>query len=321
LLVTLGMRVGRAAFKKGSIPRAVDMPPHSPHALRPSTFRAPGWGAPAMPSSCCCWRSATSWGLVLLSHRSASRIFIRQPSYSPPPAVTQDDGRRPRGGEKQARLRALPRPQLQGCSYSCWGGGRTELGLASAWVGDPLLPPAFGGEGHPPALWRRHPPATRGKANCCCLDRVQLSVLHPGDSRAARGPATSRSSLRCRLHREVAQHVVRREGGTHVLGRSRSRSCGENGSEDLPVRFGTAAARWCSVGGQVAAVVGAEVVVTIGEAASAEAVASADKTISATCAPGLRIFGFNGWFSSPVRGRERGPSSGSVRPEAITAVV
>jgi hypothetical protein len=49
--------VGRAAFKKGSIPRAVAMPSHSPHASRPSTFRAPGWGALALPSSCC-WRSA-----------------------------------------------------------------------------------------------------------------------------------------------------------------------------------------------------------------------------------------------------------------------
>jgi hypothetical protein len=49
----------------------------------------------------------------------------------------------------------------------------------------------------------------------------------------------------------------------------------------------------------VAAVIGAEVVVAIGEAASAEAVASADETVSATCAPGLRLFGFNGWFSSP----------------------
>jgi hypothetical protein len=133
--------------------------------------------------------------------------------------------------------------------HPCWGGGRTELGPASAWDGDPILPPAFGGEGHPLALRRRHPLATRGKANCCCLDRVQLSVLHPGDGRATRGPATSRSSLRCRLHREVAQHVVRREGGTRVLGRSHSRSCGENGSEDLPVRFGAAAARWCGVGG------------------------------------------------------------------------
>jgi hypothetical protein len=87
------------------------------------------------------------------------------------------------------------------------------------------------------------------------------------------------------------------------------------------VRFGAAVARWCSVGGQVAAVVGAEVVVAIGEAASAEAVASADETVSATCAPGLRLFGFNGWFSSPVRGREQGPSSGSDCPEAIAAAV
>jgi hypothetical protein len=166
-----------------------------------------------------------------------------------------------------------------------WGGGRTESGPVSAWVGDPLLPLAFGGEGHPPALWRRRPPAMQGKANCCCQDKVQLSVFHPGDGG--------------RLHRGVSQHVVRREGGTRVLGQSRSRSCGESGSEDLPVCFGAAGTRWCGVGGQVATVVGAEVVVAIGEAASAEAVASADETIRATCAPDLRLFGFNGWFSSP----------------------
>jgi hypothetical protein len=87
------------------------------------------------------------------------------------------------------------------------------------------------------------------------------------------------------------------------------------------VCFGAAAARWCSVGGQVAGVVGAEVVVAIGEAASAKAVASADKTVSSTCAPGLRLFSFNGWFSSPVRGRERGPSSGSIFPKVIAAAV
>jgi hypothetical protein len=79
----------------------------------------------------------------------------------------------------------------------------------------------------------------RGKANCCCRDRVQLSVLHPG-----------RRSCRARAgHVQVlpapsaAQHVVRREGGTHVLGWSRTRSRGKNGSEDLPVRCGAAAAR------------------------------------------------------------------------------
>jgi hypothetical protein len=184
--------------------------------------------------------------------------------------------------------------------HQSWGGGRGESGPASAWVGDPLLPPASEGGSHPLALRRRRPPAIRGKANCYCLARVQHSVLRPGDCG--------------RLHRGVAQHVVRREGGTRVLGWSRSRSRGENGSEDLPVRFGAAAARWCGVGGQVVAVVGAEVV-------AAGKGFSADDTVSATCAPSLRLFGFNGWFSSPARGRERGPSSGSVRLGAIAAAV
>jgi hypothetical protein len=94
----------------------------------------------------------------------------------------------------------------------------TEWEVASTWVGDPFLPPAFGGEGHPPAL-RRRPLAMRGKVNCCSLARVQLSVLHPGGGHAAHGPATSRPSLPRRPHRGVAQHVVRRECGTRVLGR------------------------------------------------------------------------------------------------------
>ena len=105
----------------------------------------------------------------------------------------------------------------------------------------------------------------RGKANCCCLARVQHSVLRPGDCG--------------RLHRGVAQHVVRHEGGTHVLGRSRSRFRGEDGSEDLPVRFGAAGARWCGVGGQVAAVVGAEVVAA-GEGFSTDEIANS------ACTPG-----------------------------------
>ena len=100
-----------------------------------------------------------------------------------------------------------------------------------------------------------------GKANCCCPARVQHSILCPGDGgKPLRG---------------VSQHVVRREGGTRVLGRSRSRFRGEDGSEDLPVRFGAAGARWCGVGGQVDAAVGAEVV-------AAREGFSADETIGAT---------------------------------------
>jgi hypothetical protein len=123
--------VGRAAFKKGSIPRAVDMPPHPPHALHPSTFRAPGWGAPALPSSCCCWRSATSRGLAPFSHHSTSRIFIMQPDCIPSPMVIQDDDHQFGGGEKQAGLRPLPRPQLQGSSSSVLG---RRAGRVGAWL-------------------------------------------------------------------------------------------------------------------------------------------------------------------------------------------
>jgi hypothetical protein len=53
---------------------------------------------------------------------------------------------------------------------------------------------------------------------------------------------------------------------------------GEDGSEDLPVRFGAASARWCGVGGQVDASVGADVV-------AARESFSADEPISATCRP------------------------------------
>jgi hypothetical protein len=206
------------------------MPSHSPHASRPSTFRAPRWGAPALPSSRC-WRSATSRRLAPFSHRSASRISIRQHGCIPSPMVTQDGDHQFDGVEKHAGLRSLPRPQLQDLHHPCWGGGRGEPESATAWAGDPLLPLASGGGNHPPALRRRRPPAMQGKANCYCLARVQHSVLRLGNCG--------------RLHRGVAQHVVRREGGTRVLGRSHSRSCGKNGSEDLPVHFGAADARWC----------------------------------------------------------------------------
>jgi hypothetical protein len=44
-----------------------------------------------------------------------------QPGCSPTPAVTQDDDRRPRGGEERARLWPPLYPQLQGCSSSVLG--------------------------------------------------------------------------------------------------------------------------------------------------------------------------------------------------------
>jgi hypothetical protein len=59
--------VGRAAFKKGSIPRVVAMPSHSPHASRPSTFRAPRMG-----SGCVAF-------VLLLEERNLTEVGTLQP--------------------------------------------------------------------------------------------------------------------------------------------------------------------------------------------------------------------------------------------------
>jgi hypothetical protein len=121
------------------------MSSHSPHASRPSTFRAPGWGAPVLLLSCRRWRNATSRKLVPFSHRSASRIFIRQPGCVPSLVVTQDGDHQFDGGERQAGLWPLPRPQLQGCSSPVLGRGVRRVGACLRTGNDPLLPSVIRG--------------------------------------------------------------------------------------------------------------------------------------------------------------------------------
>jgi hypothetical protein len=158
----------------------------------------------AMPmvlsSSCCCWRSTTSWGMALASHRSASRIFIMQPDCSPPPAVTQDDDRRPRGGEERSGPWPPPYPQLQGCSSSVLG-RRVHRVEARLRVGSgPLLPSVIEGEGRSSsvALSAAVGLAPRPKRLQCCF-RCRLLPL--GRSMATR-PLHG-----CRLCRARAGHV------------------------------------------------------------------------------------------------------------------
>ena len=117
-----------------------------PYASRLSTFRAPGWGTPAILSPCR-WRNATPWELVPFSHRSTSRIFISQPGRIPSPVVTQDGDHQFLGGEKQAGLRSWSHPQLQGCSSSVLGRGVRRVGVGLSAGSGPLLPSAIEGKG------------------------------------------------------------------------------------------------------------------------------------------------------------------------------
>jgi hypothetical protein len=142
--------------------------------------------------------------------------------------------------------------------HLCWGGRRAELGPASAWAAARSFPQCSGEKGV------RRP--RRCQLSCVWLPglsgsgaasgaasyrwgRAWRHVRCTGVGRAVHGPATSSSFLRRRLHRGVARHVVRREGGVRVLGQSSPRSCGEDGSEDLPMRTGASAIRRCGVGG------------------------------------------------------------------------
>jgi hypothetical protein len=115
-----------------------------PYASRLSTFRAPGWGTPAILPPCR-WRNATSRKLVTFSHRSASRIFIRQPGRIPSPVVTQDGDHQLLGGEKQAGLWSLPSLSFKDVHRQCWGGECAELGSVSARAATRSFPQRLGG--------------------------------------------------------------------------------------------------------------------------------------------------------------------------------
>jgi hypothetical protein len=189
--------------------------------------------------------------------------------------VTQDGDHQFDGGEKQAGLRPLPHPQLQGSSSSLLGRRARRAGACLRVGWRPASSSGIWGWKSSSSSAEEASSSHAGKANCCYLARVQHSVLRSGDCG--------------RLHRGVTQHVVCREGGTRVLRRPRSCSCGKDGSEDLPVRFGAAGARWCSVGGQVAVIVGAEVV-------TAREGFSANEIVGATCG---QTYGYSALAACP----------------------
>jgi hypothetical protein len=163
------------------------MSSRSPYASRLSTFQAPGWGTLAILPPCR-WRNATSRKLVPFSHRSASRIFIRQPGRSPSPVVTQDGDHQLLGGEKQAGLRPLPLPQLQGCSSSVLGRGVCRVGSVSARAAARSFPQRSGGRAF----------AVRGVGSCRVSGspvRAALALLPVPPSAAAAGRGFSTDEI------------------------------------------------------------------------------------------------------------------------------
>jgi hypothetical protein len=92
-------------------------------------FASCAMALPISPSSCCCRRSTTSWGLAPFHHRSASRIFITQLGYDLPPVVIYKDDHHPYGGEKRAGLRPPPALSFKDVHQPCRGGEQVGLGF------------------------------------------------------------------------------------------------------------------------------------------------------------------------------------------------
>jgi hypothetical protein len=184
-----------------------------PYASCLSTFRAPGWGMPAVLLPCR-WGNATPRELVPFSHRSASRIFIMQPGCTPPPAVTQDGDHQPLDGGKQAGLRSLPLPQPQGFSSPVLGRGVCRVGVGPCVGGGPLLPSVIGGR----AL------AVRGAGSCRVpgsRTRVASEPLSASPSATAAGRGSSTDEMAGAAHGPTSNSTAFCPSLPHEFGHGR----------------------------------------------------------------------------------------------------
>jgi hypothetical protein len=193
-----------------------------PYASCLSTFRAPGWGTPAILPPCR-WRNATSWKLVPFSHRSASRIFIMRPGCTPLPAVTQDGDLQFDCGGKQTGSRPLPLPQPQGFSSSVLGRGVCRVGVGSCAGGGPLLPSVIGGRAF----------AVRGAGSCRVpgsLARVASEPLTAPPSATAPGRGSSADEIAGATHGPTSNSTAFCSSLPHEFGHRR----GPHGSSIRP---------------------------------------------------------------------------------------
>jgi hypothetical protein len=139
-------------------------------------------------------------GVGALQSPLGFKDFHHTVGCSPPPAVTQDDDRRPCGGEERAEPWPPPCPRLQGRSSSVLGRRVRRVGACLRVGSDPLLPSVIGGE--------ERPPSVALAAAACLAPRPErlwrcfwCHLLPLGRSAAARPP------LGCRSRRARASHV------------------------------------------------------------------------------------------------------------------
>jgi hypothetical protein len=193
-----------------------------PYASCLSTFRAPGWETPAVLPPCR-WGNATPWELVPFSHRSASRIFIMQPSCTPPPAVTQDGDLQFDGGESKLGCGLCPSLSLKDFHHRCWGGECAELGSAPAWVVARSFPQRSGGR----AL------AVRGAGSCRVpgsRTRVASEPLPAPPSATAAGRGSSADEIAGAVHGPTSNSTAFCPSLPHEFGHGR----GPHGSSIRP---------------------------------------------------------------------------------------
>jgi hypothetical protein len=210
------------------------------------------------------------------------------------------------GGEKRAGLRPPPCPQLQGFSSS--GLRRRSAPSGGLPLRGPVtlfFPQRLGEKGilqprggfPQPCGGRRTAASWTG----CSVPSFVRAVVAPRTSRPRPGlPRVDSHARRLPSMSHAARAVLMFWGGL-----------GEGGSEDLPVRFGVAGARWCGVGGQVDAAVGA-VVAAAGEGFST------DEISNSACTPGPPSPWLE-WLVLVLGGREL--FRRSICPKAVAAAV
>jgi hypothetical protein len=218
----LGARVGGSAFKKGSIPRAVDMPRSSCEHRTLSPF-----GSPDGVRRCSLEGSESRLSLLAISPSESTRSWWYrrscllaavggvQPheslhpstiirlqgfsSHSPVAVPCWWSSRRMTTslvvGRSKPGCGLPPALSFKDVHHLCWGGGCAELGPASTWVAARFFPQCLGEKGvrH---LWR------------CQLPRVWLPSL--GGSGAASGAASYHwGGAWLPVHRTGDGHAVR----------------------------------------------------------------------------------------------------------------